>query len=398
MSIKLGNKADGEDFFDRMNEREDLWRYLEGNHIVLSGPRRLGKTSLLQRLAEEAAERDLLARLVDVEGIDTAEAFIKEVDRAFPDESVSHNLKSAGEKVTSWLNRVRKLDIKLPGGIEGSLELQAMPDVVWAEAALRLQNRLSNAPVLLLIDEISVFLEKLLAKDATEAVQLLAWLRAWRQQSGLACRFLFSGSIGLNALLARHRMNTYFNDCYDFRLGPFKQNAALAMLSEECLREDWQADKQTLAYLCQRIGWLSPFYLNLLLANTLEAARDRLQETTSTERLLMSSDVDDAYDRLLATRSRFIHWHQRLERDLEPGRLSFTLAILSAVAKSAEGLTRKQLLARLQKLEADPELRADRLDQAMLLLEEDGYLDVSGDRIQFLSFLLRDYWHRNHAR
>ena len=57
MSIKLGNKADGDDFFDRVHERDDLWRYLEGNHIVLSGPRRLGKTSLLQRLAEEAADR-----------------------------------------------------------------------------------------------------------------------------------------------------------------------------------------------------------------------------------------------------------------------------------------------------------------------------------------------------
>lgn len=32
MTIKLGNKADGEDFFDRVTEREDLWRYLEGNH------------------------------------------------------------------------------------------------------------------------------------------------------------------------------------------------------------------------------------------------------------------------------------------------------------------------------------------------------------------------------
>ena len=73
MPIKLGNKADGEDFFDRVGERDDLWRYLEGNHIVLSGPRRLGKTSLLQRLAEEATEKGMLARLIDVEGIDTVD-------------------------------------------------------------------------------------------------------------------------------------------------------------------------------------------------------------------------------------------------------------------------------------------------------------------------------------
>ena len=55
-------------------------RYLEGNHILLSGPRRLGKTSLLQRLAEDAEEKGLLARLVDVEDINSAEAFVGAFD------------------------------------------------------------------------------------------------------------------------------------------------------------------------------------------------------------------------------------------------------------------------------------------------------------------------------
>ncbi len=48
MSMRLGSKAEGDDFFDRETEREDLWRHLEANHVVLSGPRRLGKTSIFQ--------------------------------------------------------------------------------------------------------------------------------------------------------------------------------------------------------------------------------------------------------------------------------------------------------------------------------------------------------------
>ncbi len=76
MSIALGNKAEGEAFFDRENERQGLWRYLEGDHIVLSGPRRLGKSSLLQRLADEAVGQGLLARLVDVGGVDASVDFI----------------------------------------------------------------------------------------------------------------------------------------------------------------------------------------------------------------------------------------------------------------------------------------------------------------------------------
>ena len=157
-------------------------------------------------------------------------------------------------------------------------------------------------------------------------------------------------------------------------------------------------DPATLAYLCERTGWLSPFYLNLLLDTALSAARDRCQETGAAEPLLLPDDVDDAYDRLLAVRSRFIHWYQRLERDLAPPDLAFTLRILGVVAAAPDGLTRRQLLARLNRQEPDPDRRAARLDQAMIGLEEDGYLAVSDERIAFPSFILRDYWRRNHAR
>lgn len=394
MVMRLGNKAEGADFFDRVTERDDLWRYLEGNHIVLSGPRRLGKTSLLQRLADEAEEKGLMARLVDVEGINSAEAFVGALERAFPDGSITGYLKAAGKKASDWLARIRIRKIG-PSGVE--LETQAMPDLPWTVAARKLQQRLSEAPLLILIDEFSVFLGNLIARDRGEAENLLGWLRAWRLSSGVACRFVFTGSIGLNYLLEQHKFSTRFNDCHDFRLGPFKPKAALTMLAEVSRREGWQADDTALNHLCKRAGWLSPFYLNLLLASSMEAARDRQEESGSTVKMLIQADVDDGYDRLLASRSRFIHWYQRLERDLVEPDFSFALAILKALAKLDEGLTRKQLLARLQRREPDPDKRTSTASRLVLKLEEDGYVDGTGERIQFLSFLLRDYWRRNHA-
>lgn len=398
MPIRLGNKADGDDFFDRVSERDDLWRILEANHVVLSGARRLGKTSLLQRLADEAPAKGLLAVLIDVEGIDNAAAFFDAIDKALPDESIRAHLQAMADHVGGWFARLKKVEVKIPGGAGGGVELQPLPALPWRAAAQAVQQRLSPMPVLLLIDEVSVFLKKLLDRDAAEAESLLAGLRTWRQQSGLVCRFLFSGSIGLNTLLARYHLTTYFNDCHDFRLGPFKRPAALAMLGEQAQRENWAASEEVLVHLCQRTGWLSPYYLNLLLNATCEAARDRGEETGSSERRLQLSDVDDAYDRLLATRSRFIHWRQRLERDLDEPQRSFTLAILAAVARADDGVNRRQLLARLARFEADADRRADRLEQALLLLDEDGYLDINSERIRFLSFLLRDYWRRNHER
>jgi uncharacterized protein len=398
MPIRLGNKAEGADFFDRKTEREALWRHLEGNHVVVSGPRRLGKTSVLQRLAEEAPARGLLGRLVDLEGLDTPAAFIRALDGAFPDATVSGHTRGAAGAMGGWLARLRKIDVKLPGGMGGGIGLQDPPDADWAGDAARLQQRLTAAPVLLLLDEVSVFLEKALARDAADTVRLLAWLRAWRQQSGLVCRFVFSGSIGLNALLDRHGLVTYFNDCFDFRLGPFTEPAALQMLATECAREGWTATEETLRHLCARVGWLSPFYLNLLLDSAIAAARDRRQETGDPEQRVQESDIDDGFDRLLAVRSRFIHWYRRLQRDLDPADLPLALRVLAAVAKPADGLTRRQILARLAKLEPDPDRRAARLDAVMIVLEEDGYLSPADDRIRFPSFILREYWRRNHAR
>lgn len=397
MAIRLGNIAEGNDFFARKTELEDFWNYLEGNHVVLTGPRRLGKSSLLKRLAEQAEDQGLLSRLIDVEGIDTPEEFVASIEDAFPDTTVKGFVKKYAEKINSWLGRVHKANLTLPAGMGGGgVELHALPQTPWRKQAQEVQQRLSDAPVLILIDEFSVFLEKLIARDAHEAELLLGWLRTWRQGT-TPSRLVFSGSIGINTLLERHNLSTRMNDCYDFKLGPFRLGEACDMLAELAKRKEWQINADCARHLCDRIGWRSPFYLSLLLDETRKAARDRLLESTEVNRILQTIDVDDAYDRLLATRSRFIHWHKRLTRDLAEPDLSFCLAVLSHAAKAAKGLSRAQMLARLVKLEPLAPRRAERLSSTLLYLEEQGYLIYEGQTIEFLSFLLRDYWKRNHA-
>lgn len=397
MPIRIGNIASGADFFDRKTELEDLWRYVEGNHIALTGPRRLGKSSLLKRLGEQAAEKGLLACFVDLEGLDSAAALIAAINTACPDTSLKNHAKVAAGAISDGMGRLRKIELKLPGGLGGGLELQAPPDAGWAIDAHKLQARLTTQPVLLLIDEFSVFLERLIARDARETEQLLGWLRAWRM-SDTVCRFIFSGSIGINTLLERHSLSTWLNDCYEYKLGPFRPSPAQAMLVTLAQREGWQLAAQNAAHLCNKTGWLSPFYLNLLLDEAIKAARDRLLECGDGAHEIRSTDIDDGYDRLLAGRSRFIHWFKRLQRDLATPELEFSLAVLRIAAKATTPLTRRQMLARLAKLEPDPDIRITRLSDCLAYLEEHGYLGEStAGRIDFLSFLLRDYWKRNHA-
>jgi uncharacterized protein len=398
MSIPVGAKAEKDQFFGRTRELDDLWGLFDKNHVVLSGPRRLGKTSLLQRLVDEAEARGWHAVLVDLEGPSTVEGMLSELERSLPDTAIVRWLERVKTKAGRAADRLRNVEINLPGGFGGGLELQPPPTTPWAEQAQRLQARLAPKPVLILVDEFSVFLEKLIARDRDNTEHLLAWLRTWRLASNVQCRFVFSGSIGINTLLIRHKLNTYFNDCYDFRLEAFSNPEATAMIGEELSRECRPFEKDVPDYLCDRVGWLSPYYVNLLLLESLRAARDRETEHKAATSPMSKADVDDGYERLLSVRSRFVHWAQRLERDLSSPDLAIAKKVLGAVATAPQGLTRRQLLARLNKVEPDPNLRAERLDRALWHLEEDGYLSTEGDRSRFLSFLLREYWRRNHGR
>lgn len=209
MTIIIGNIATNDNFFDRVREREDLWAILPGSHVVLGGPRRLGKSSLMRQLEEEAPEHGLLAVWVDVEGLESAEQFIAAIDAACPASAIRSFLQSAGGAANRWLSRFKKFEVKVPGGFGGGVELQAQAQSSWREKADALQKRLVDQPVLLLINEVSVFLERLLQTNPEEAKSLLGWLRQWRQQPEQALRMVYTGSIGLNALLNQFQLGTF---------------------------------------------------------------------------------------------------------------------------------------------------------------------------------------------
>jgi hypothetical protein len=405
--MKLGAPASGPDFFGRNQVVADLWRYLESEHIRFPGVRRLGKTSILIRLLEQAAEHGVFARKLDVSAIDAAERFVELLEQTFPKNLIARFVEGSTQPVANWLRRVRKIDAQLPSTVGGGgvgLELADGQPSEWLKKAEALRGRLADQPLLILIDEFPVMLQTLLAKNPQEARQLLAWLRIWRQSAG-HCRFVFTGSIGLQSLLERHGLADKMNDCYDYPLGPFRFHEARDLWRAFAPMEDetpWHADDAVIEHALARIGWLSPYFVCLLLDESIRAARERRQEQATpadAAASLQIDDVDDAYDKLLAVRSRFHHWEERLRKALPPADLGFCLALLTELSRHADGLTLRQLSSRLSKHEGDPEVRAQRLQDLLVRLSDEGYTSVpdAEKRVQFLSFPLRDWWHRNHV-
>ncbi len=405
--MKLGNSATGEDFFGRTQELGDLWRYLKKDHIRFPGVRRLGKTSILLRLESDASEHGLLAKWLDVSNINTAKEFVTLLDCGFPENSIRRFVSDKAQQVGGWFKGVRKIDAKLPNVVGGGgfgIEFGGEAAPEWQKAAKILHSRLSDQPLLILLDEFPVMLEKLIQQNRQEAEQILAWLRIWRQSSG-NCRFVFTGSIGLQSLLERHGLGETMNDCFPYPLGPYKLTEARELWRHFALIADeapWQVAEPVIAHALSRVGWLSPYFLCLLLDESMRAARERRQEDSCdaiSEARIEIEDVDNAYEKLLAERSRFHHWEKRLKSSLAPGDQDFCINLLNHLSRFPEGLTLDELSNRLAGREPDPDRRAQRLQELLARLTDEGYTSTpdGNRRLQFLSFPLRDWWNRNHV-
>jgi hypothetical protein len=398
--MRVGNVATGIYFYNRVNDLLGIWDVVNENHMVISGPRRLGKSSLLYKIVEQAPDHGFTGQLVDVEGCDTAIGFIECLNKAFP--TMKGNVKSTLDKLNPF-GYIKSAEGKVLG-TGGSIELKETTEKTWKAMGDTLLTRLAQKKNLILVDEFSVFMEKLLQRNPKEAEDLLGWLRGWRQNQQAAFKFVLTGSIGLQSLLQHHGLETYVNDCYDFVLGPFKTPHAKQMLQSLADKNRQMLDDETAAILCQRIGWLSPYFLNLLLDESIKAARDRQDETENESNTvilqhIVEQDITQAYEMLVASRSHFSHWEGRLKNRLQSGEFSFCQSILTHIAKSDNGLTLQQLSARLQSQQTDVDARQALLQTLLLKLTEEGYLSSpNGEgRIEFLSFLIRDHWKRNHV-
>src|SRR5262249_37989352 len=77
----VGPTVRGTDFWGRETEVNELWRSLARGSVLLTAPRRHGKSSLMNALADDPQEGGIVLYL-DVEYVETPSAFVAEVTAA----------------------------------------------------------------------------------------------------------------------------------------------------------------------------------------------------------------------------------------------------------------------------------------------------------------------------
>lgn len=84
ISNKIGPPVEGDDFFGREKEIQKANKLLDSSHsLLLSAPRRIGKSSLAKRLIEEKKNQGWKCVYIDLEETTTEDGFLNLVIEAF---------------------------------------------------------------------------------------------------------------------------------------------------------------------------------------------------------------------------------------------------------------------------------------------------------------------------
>ena len=369
---------------DRPSERAELKaRFAAGASVLMLAPRRIGKTWLHERIAEDLTAEDWLCIRIDVEGMRTESEFLRalcnEIEKSQP---LTDRVK------LHFLQRFKQLTTHVQ---DGNLAA-AISDIDPREfletlvASLNAEDR----STLILIDEIALFIHEQAKADPDGARSLLYHLRKL-QQAYPKVRWFLTGSVGLDVIARRHNMLGALLGIDTYPLEPFTPEAARSYLDEFCASgqsaHPFRLDEESFAYLAQELGWLSPFYLRqiALQMKPSGAAGDG-------HPVASVADVEAAFVRLLSPsqRNQFAAWEEHIDKnfgDVDTDRLR---AILDVACEAADGEVEATFLPRLSPSGQAPTQRE--LRSLIQSLETDGFLRKDGNRWSFRSGLLRRYW------
>lgn len=384
-----GAVAEGEEFFDRVDEMTAFWRSLETDNLLLLAPRRVGKTSLMKRMAEDADHHGFGPLYVDVSDAPDELDFIQRLYRAVLETDAGDRLWNRIKD--SWLGQTISRVTKVSGygfGVEFKDDQAGWTRLgeELADALSRLEGRW-----LIEVDELPVFLLKLLTPEDGKARgrvrEFLYWLRRIRQQFPRV-RWLLAGSIGLDTVTARLNIADAINDLQIVTLGAFDELIADALLKALAASHAMDLQAAVRRHAITRAGWPAPYYLQLIFHG--------LRSVTGPPSM---QDVDRVIDDLLGPQHKnyFDYWRQRLFEELGQMDAGYAIALLNAACHAAEGASGSVLNQRLGTMMSEPGPRTEKLRYLLDVLRNDGYLIEDGRNWRFQFPLLREYWLRRVA-
>lgn len=395
-----GSPVEGENFFGREEVLRHLWEILEGQDVLLLGPRRIGKTSVSRRLCEKARESGYQAFEVNVASCEDEAAF---VDKLL--EAVRENADSLFKaKAADWwgglsdrVAAIRKITVSA-GGTSVGVDVGAANAEQWDKLATDLLRKLAglHGNWLIYMDELPIFLFRLLEKSDGNTDRVRRFLDWFRNdiREHVSCKslhWLISGSVGLDTLVQRCRIPDTINTLNHQQLPPFDRNEeADPFLEQLSLSHKLELTPELREQILDGIGWTQPFFIQLvvqqLIRPELRAETDPARRIRRALELVIESGDDND----------FHHWETRLDTQLGKHDAAIAKDILTVAAQESGASGTALLNAVSAQLPEQPAEQRRKFIEIRDILLRDAYLwrDESNDppHYRFRFELLRRWW------
>ncbi|MCH7668998.1 MAG: hypothetical protein IIC71_07340 [Acidobacteria bacterium] len=277
----------------------------DGNNLVCSDPRRLGKTTTVRRLVNEPGD-NLTALLIDYEGVET------------PTQFLLHTVKGLASERTLWA-KATEAAARLFDGTEvtagqfgvglkiKNTQRDRRPIELLRDVLAPIHESLGDGELLILVlDEVPIAVRNIArGSDAgpDEAAHLLQELRNLRQAFD-KIRWLITGSIGFHHVLKECTDTTVvvIGDLQNVTLGPLKSDHAEFLARCLALGINRAIDTEAIAEVAKATGGV-PFFIHALF-HTIRSGGDVgpvtiLEVTRAFETYLNDRDESRVIDHIL---------------------------------------------------------------------------------------------------
>ncbi len=380
ISNKVGPPVTGDDFYGRIKELAHAHELLDSNHsLVLSAPRRIGKSSFAKRLIEDKEAQGWKCVYIDLEGIRTKEEFLLSLITQFDNSGIwTEAAKAAGGALSSLLECVKGI-----GPVKLDFSKQKTPENLYQSLSSIIDHKKDT---LIVIDELTLFLGVIdKATETTgEASFFLNWFRSLRQVSEGRIRWIFCGSVGLHNFTRIRNLSMTINDLVAFDFDALSNDEARGLISALSDAEHIPFSERMISYLLDKIEWHIPYFIQLLFTH--------VKNYPEAKNGITEQMIDSAFVRL-AHSEDFSTWSERLSE--YNGQENGARLLLKELCRADNGLTREQLLTiYIQYIEESP-LKADNeLSIILNMIEHDGYImRANGGLRRFRSPLLKKWWY-----
>ncbi|OQY00460.1 MAG: hypothetical protein B6I26_07760 [Desulfobacteraceae bacterium 4572_130] len=403
--LVIGNVPRGKDYFGQKVLIKNLWRKLEKDNILLTAPRRFGKTGAMYCLADNP-QKFFEPVILNVEPITSPSNFIVELTaKLYKKSSFRKKIVSLWNKKKYFFSFLRdsisNIDI---GGLK--IELRKHTEIVqnWESYGEELLSLLStNTPrLLLIIDEFPIMINHIAKNDIKEAEKLLRWFRSIRIASETQTRFVVGGSINLVSTLNKLNLVDTINDLFVQKVNVFSRKTAGQFIKETFANEiisgnqKFKISDELVDFILELVGAPIPYLLAVFLNAILEHQQENNIKKITKDNILKIFEED-----LLsgATSITFQHYRSRIDQyyfDLDGDAAKSILNFLSQTSHSVKKETLYQIFLRKTNLSPDNK-SYDNFSDLMARLENDFYLKEIKQKYSFFSRVLQLWWKNNYG-